>query len=309
MQILRGLDRYPADAPESVVALGAFDGVHLGHQEVIRTAVTRARALGVRAVAVTFDPHPLAVLVPAEAPPQILSLDERLELIGELGPDLALVIAFTFEFSKVEPEEFVAGILKARLRAREVVVGFNHTFGRGARGNARLLEELAAPLGLRVHVIPPRVVEGVVVSSSSIREALRGGDVRAAAALLGRPYTVRGRVEEGAGRGRALGFPTANLKPDHPLLLATGVYAGRARWEDGAADAVINVGVRPTFGEGELWVEAHLLDFSGALYGRTLALAFLARIRDEQRFPSAEALRARIREDVAEACRVLERSP
>lgn len=307
MEILRGLDRYPPEGPESVVALGAFDGVHLGHQEVIRTAVARARALGVRAVAATFDPHPLAVLAPAEAPPQIVTLEERLELIGALGPDLAVVIPFTLEFSKVEPEAFVTEILHGRLRALEVVVGFNHTFGRGARGDARLLEELAAPLGLRVHVTPPRVVDEVVVSSSSIRQALRTGDVRAAAVLLGRPYTVRGRVLQGAGRGHAVGFPTANLQPDRPPLLARGVYAGRAGWEGGSADAVINVGVRPTFGEGELWVEAYLLDFSGALYGKTLTLAFLARIRDEQRFTSVDALRARIREDVAEAARLLDR--
>lgn len=307
MQIIRGLDRYPPESPESVVALGAFDGIHLGHQQVIRTAVTRARALGVRAVAVTFDPHPATVLHPAEAPAQLLTLDERLELIGELGPDLTLVIPFTLEFSKVEAEEFVAEILAGRLRAREVVVGFNHTFGRGARGNARLLEELSAPLGLRVHVIPPLAIGDRVVSSSSIREALQAGDVRQAAALLGRPYTVRGRVLEGAGRGRAVGFPTANLKPDHPPLLAAGVYAGRARWEGGSAGAVVNIGVRPTFGEGELWIEAHLLDFTGGLYGRFLTLAFLARIRDEQRFPSVEALRAQIQQDVAQTRRLLER--
>lgn len=305
MLLIRGLQRYPADAPPSVVAQGSFDGIHLGHQAVIGTAVARARALGVRAVVVTFDPHPAAVLRPAEAPGEILPLEERLERIAALGPDVTLVIPFTPELSRVEAEEFVRDVLARRLRAREVVVGFNHTFGRGARGTPALLEREAAPLGIRVHVIPPLTVDGVVVSASSVREALRRGDVERAAALLGRPYTVRGPVGQGAGRGRQLGIPTANLVLPVAPLLATGVYASRAEWSGGAAPAVVNVGVRPTFGESVLTVEAHLLQVSPDLYGRTLTVAFLHRIRDEMRFPSAEALRSRIQEDIRIARRLL----
>src|SRR5262245_15278573 len=188
MRIIRGLDRYPADASPSVVAQGTFDGIHLGHQAVIGLAVERARSLGLQAVALTFDPLPIAVLRPAEAPPPILPLDERLERVAALGPDCALVIPFTPEFSRVEASAFVADILAGLVKAREVVVGFNHTFGRGAMGTPELLTALAEPLGIRVHVVPPLTVGGVVVSSSTLREALRQGDVVGAAALLRRPY-------------------------------------------------------------------------------------------------------------------------
>jgi riboflavin kinase/FMN adenylyltransferase len=301
MRVIHGLDRYPAEAPPSVVALGTFDGIHLGHRAVIGTAVERARALGVQAVALTFDPLPASVLRPGEALPEILSLEERLSRIAALGPDVALVIPFTLEFSRVEADAFVRDVLAGRLRAREVVVGFNHTFGRGARGTPDLLRDVAAPLAIRVHVVAPLRVDGVVVSSSSVREALRQGDVRRAASLLGRPYTIRGRVVRGAMRGRQLGFPTANLTPAGPMLLAAGVYAARAEWDGGSGPAVVNVGVRPTFGESTPTIEAHLLDVKVDLYDQPLSLAFVARIREEMKFPSVDALRARIGEDVAAA--------
>lgn len=308
MRIIRSLAQYPPDAPPSVVAQGTFDGIHLGHQEVIRTAVRRARDLGAQAVALTFDPNPAVVLRPGEAPPEILPLDERLDWIAELGPDVTLVIPFTLEFSRVEASAFVHDVLAGLLRAREVVVGFNHTFGRGARGTPEMLEALAAPLGVRVHVVPPLTVNGLVVSSSAVREALRRGDVGLAASLLGRPYAIRGVVTRGAERGRTLGFPTANIVPRVPSLLADGVYAGRVGWEGHSTPAVVNVGVRPTFGERVWTVEAHLLDLDADLYGRLLTVAFLARIREEMRFPSAEALRVRIGEDVRIARRLLARN-
>jgi riboflavin kinase/FMN adenylyltransferase len=301
MRIIRGLDRYPADAPPSVVAQGTFDGIHLGHQAVIRLAVDRARALGVPSAALTFEPLPIAVLRPAEAPPEILPLDERLERIAELGSDVAVVIPFTRQFSQVAAAAFVRDVLAGLLRAPEVVVGFNHTFGRGAQGTPELLRILGAPLGIRVHVVPPLMVNGVVVSSTSVREALRQGDVERAAGLLGRPYTLRGRVSRGARRGRLLGFPTANMAPPTALLLASGVYVARAAWDGESAGAVVNVGVRPTFDESTPTVEAHLLDASPDLYDRELTLAFLARIRDEMKFASVDALKTRIAEDVAAA--------
>ncbi len=309
MRIIRGLAQYPVDAPPSVVAQGTFDGLHLGHQAVIRTAVDRARARGFQAVALTFDPLPIAVLRPAEASAGIVPLEERLERIATLGPDIALVIPFTLEFSRVEAPAFVRDVLVGLVKAQEVVVGFNHTFGRGAQGTPDLLRELATPLGIRVHVIPPLTVDGVVVSSSAIRDALRQGDVQRAASLLGRPYTVRGRVGRGAMRGGALGFPTANLTPSTAWLLASGVYAGRGTWEGQSAAAVINVGVRPTFNESTPTIEAHLLDVSVDLYDRILTVAFAARIRDERKFPSVDALRARIAEDVAIARALLARVP
>ena len=305
MQIVRGLDQYRPDAPPSVVAQGTFDGIHLGHQAVIRTAVGRARTLQVRPVAVTFDPNPLAVLRPAEAPPELLPLEERLERIAELGPEVCVVIPFTVEFSRVEAEAYVREVLLGLLGAREIVVGFNHAFGRGARGTPELLRRLAEPAGVLVHVVAPLRVDGVAVSSTSIREALRDGDVGRAASLLGRPYTVAGVVARGAARGRALGFPTANLTGSPGVLVGDGVYTARASWAGNSAPAVVNVGVRPTVDGATRLVEAHLLDVTPDLYERRLTLTFLDRIRAERRFDSLEALRAQIAEDVVTARRML----
>ncbi len=264
-------------------------------------AVTRAREGGMVAVACTFEPHPMEVLQPGRAPAPIATLDERLELIGATGADTTVVLPFTRALAAIEPETFVKDVVLQRLQAREIVVGFNHTFGRGARGNAPLLEDLARQLGFRVDVVPPRIVDGVPVSSSEIREALRLGDVERAGRYLGRPYAIKGTVESGAGRGRTLGFPTANIRPDRPLLIATGVYAGRVEAEGVRHGAVVNVGVRPTFGESQLVVEAHLLDFTGSLYDLSVRLAFIGRVREERKFPGVDALRRQITEDVETA--------
>jgi riboflavin kinase/FMN adenylyltransferase len=187
MRIVQGLESYPPDADPSVVALGVFDGIHLGHRAILGTAVARGKARGARVVACTFDRHPMEVLRPARAPVPLTTLTERLELIAETGVNVALVLAFTPELATVEPEIFVKDVVVGRLHAQEVVVGYNHTFGRGARGDAALLRALGAPLGLVTHVVPPLLVDGVPVSSSEIRTVLREGDVRRAA-----PRTARG---------------------------------------------------------------------------------------------------------------------
>lgn len=305
MRILTGLPSFPPELRPSVVALGAFDGIHLAHAKILDTAVERARALGVSAVACTFDPHPAAVLRPALAPAPIATLEENLSRIARHGLDAALVIPFTREFSLIEAEVFVDLVLVRTLGVREVVVGFNHTFGAGARGTAALLLELGGRRGFVTHVLPPLQVDGLTVSSSTIREALREGGVELAGALLGRPYSVSGTVQRGAGRGRTLGFPTANLRPDRPLVLAAGVYAARARWDGHVADAVVNLGYRPTFDESQYWIEAYLFDFSGDLYDRPLTLDFLRRIRPERKFPGVEELRAQVFADMEEARRLL----
>ena len=309
MRILRDLPSFPPELRPSVAAFGAFDGIHLAHAKILDTAVERARALGVSAVACTFDPHPIAVLRPEKAPAPIATLEENLACIAERGLDATLVIPFTRDFSRMEAETFVDEVLVRTLGAREVVVGFNHTFGSGARGTAVLLRELGARHGFVTHVLPPLQVNGLTVSSSAIREALRDGDVEQARAFLGRPYSLTGTVRRGAGRGRTLGFPTANLKPDRPLVLAAGVYAARARWESRQAEAVVNIGYRPTFEESQYWVEAYLFDFAGDLYDRALTLDFLCRIRAEMKFPGVEALTAQVRADMAEARRLLRTQP
>lgn len=305
MQVIRGVESYPPDAGPAVVALGVFDGVHRGHQAILARAVARAREAGLTAVACTFDPHPLEVLQPDRAPVPISDLEERLGLIGATGVQATLVLAFTPELAAMEPETFVKEVLLDRLRAREVVVGFNHRFGRGARGDPALLQALAGRLGFQAHVMPPLTVDGVTVSSSGIRAALQAGDVERAARWLGHPYTITGRVEPGAGRGRALGFPTANIRPARPPLVPTGVYTAHLDLEGRRHPAVVNIGVRPTFGESRLVVEAHLLDFAGDLYDRDVRLALRRRLREERRFPDAEALRRQIASDVAQARREL----
>jgi|SRR5215470_10675106 len=301
MRILHGLASYPPDLSPCVTALGAFDGIHLGHALLITTAIERGRALGLPSVVCTFDPHPASVLWPERAPLPIATLDDNLERMRGLGADAALIIPFTLEFSRMEAEVFVHDVLVGTLGAREVIVGFNHTFGHDARGTAALLTELGPRWGFTARVLPPLRLQGQTVSSGAIRQLLGTGDAVRAAELLGHPYAISGTVRRGAGRGRTLGFPTANLKPDRPLVLAAGVYLARASWDGGTADAVVNVGYRPTFGEDQYWIEAFLLDFSGDLYEKTLRLEFLERIRPERKFESVDALKAQVMADIETA--------
>lgn len=301
MQIVQGLESYPPDSAPSVVALGVFDGVHLAHRAILDAAVSRARELGVQALACTFDPHPMEVLQPERAPVALTTIPERLDLMAETGLDGAVVIAFTRALAAMEPEAFVKDVLVGRLRAREVVVGFNHRFGRGARGDAAMLESLGERLGFRAHVVEPLQVDGVPVSSTEVRAALQRGDVAVARKFLGRPYSVGGSVVHGAGRGRTLGFPTANVQPDRPVLLPAGVYGCDLLLDGTARHAVVNIGVRPTFGEATTTVEAHVLDFSGDMYGRHVILRFHERLRPERKFASVEDLRTQIAEDIKEA--------
>jgi len=301
MRIVRGLESYRPESVAAAVALGAFDGIHLGHRAILGTAVTQARSGKLRALACTFDRHPMEVLQPEKAPLPITTLEERLELIAETGVDTTVVIPFTRTIAAVEPEAFVKDVLIDTLGARAIVVGFNHRFGRGARGDARLLESIAGPLGFTAHIVPAFLMDGVAVSSSEIRGALQRGDLPAAARLLGRPYSIRGEVVRGAGRGRTLGFPTANVRTERPLGLPVGVYVCQVGVGASRYQAVVNVGVRPTFGENELAIEAHLLDFVGDLYSQRVVLTFLRRLREERKFPSVDALRGQIALDVAAA--------
>jgi riboflavin kinase/FMN adenylyltransferase len=305
MRIVRGLPPVPPEPPPSAVALGIFDGVHAGHRSILGVAVAHARQAGLRAVACTFDPHPMEVLQPGRAPLPITTLDERLALIEACGLDATVVLPFTAELAAMEPEAFVKDVVVTRLGAREVVVGFNHRFGRGARGDAALLRSLGDRLGFRAHVVDPLRVGDEAVSSTAIRAALGRGDLESATRMLGRPYTLTGTISHGAGRGRTLGFPTANLVPTRPVLVAPGVYACHAETAGRRERAVVNVGVRPTFGEATLAVEAYLLDFAGDLYGQTMTLSFVSRIREERKFPSIDALKAQISADALEGRRRL----
>ena len=297
-----------AGAPPIAVAIGNFDGVHLGHQALLAEARARARHRGGPSAVLTFAPHPARLFAPAKAPPLIMSLERRLELFAEAGIDVAIVEAFTPAFAAIEADEFVRRVLAQDLAAGDLVVGYDFSFGRGRAGNVARLTALGAELGLGVAVIPPVTIDGIPCSSTRVRELCVEGEVRRAATLLSRPVEIEGRVVRGAARGRALGFPTANIVPDGELVPKIGIYAARTRLLDGpAAGAVhqtaLSIGRNPTFtgpGSGApVTVEAHLLDFDGDLYDRRLRLEILDRLRDEQRFESIDALIAQIAADVA----------
>jgi riboflavin kinase/FMN adenylyltransferase len=306
MRVVRHLAHLQRRLEGVVLTLGNFDGVHLGHQAILAAVVQRARASGGRAVVLTFEPHPLAVLAPERAPPTIQRLRDRLALLRELGVDVAVLQRFTPTFAALEPEAFVRDFVLGHLAVTDAVVGDDVTFGRNRAGTADTLRALGARFGFEVERVGPVEVDGERVSSTRLRALLRSGDVRGARRLLGRPYALRGRVVVGDRRGRTLGFPTANLHFPRDLLLpADGVYAVTAQVDGTMRDGVMNVGVRPTFGGLRHTVEVHLLDFAGDLYRRWLPLNVVERLRGEQTFDGPDALRAAIAADVSHAQRVL----
>ena len=308
MRVICHLAHLTAPLPRVVLTLGNFDGVHLGHQAIVRRAVAEARALGGQVVVLTFHPHPVAVLAPDRAPPMLQSLHDRLALLRDLGVDVTIVQRFTPGFAATEPEAFVRDFLQRHLDLRHVVVGYNVSFGRKRAGTVDTLRTLGARHGFAVDDVGPVTVGETKVSSSGVRALVAAGDVQGAQALLGRPFSLRGRVVRGEQRGRTLGFPTANLhRPSGLVLPADGVYAVRAVLNGRRHDAVLNVGVRPTFGELRRTIEAFLLDFDEELYGRWLTLELVERLRGEQRFAGVEALRQAIAADVARARDVLQR--
>lgn len=306
MRVIRHLERVGSRLPRVVLTLGNFDGVHLGHQAIVRRAVTEARALGGPAVVMTFYPHPITVVAPDRAPPLLQTLRDRLAALRALGTDLCVVQRFTPSFAGLEPAAFVRDVLLPRLEVAHVVVGYDVTFGRDRSGTVDTLRSLGATHDFTVDTVGPVTVDGFTVSSSAIRRLLAAGDVGQAARLLGRPYALRGRVVGGERRGRSLGFPTANLwcRP-RVLLPLDGVYAVRVRRDGLWQGGVLNVGIRPTFGNRQRTAEVHLLDWDGDLYGRTLEVELVERLRDEMRFAGPDALRSAIAADVARARAVL----
>lgn len=300
------LGRPPRDP---VIAIGIFDGVHRGHQALLERARAASGDGGGDVVALTFDPHPARLLAPALAPPLIVSVDRRVELLGAAGADVVVVEPFTRTLADTEDDAFARRILHRDLQARHVVVGYDFSFGRGRRGDVTRLEAFGRELGFGVSVVRRVSVHGLTCSSTKIREFVLEGRVEGAGVLLGRPFEITGAVEPGQQRGRALGFPTANLRPESELLPRAGIYAGRAVVLDGdqqSAVAAISIGTNPTFESGRgITVEAHLLDFSADLYGRRVRLELRERLRDEQRFASVEALVAQMHQDVARTREVM----
>jgi riboflavin kinase/FMN adenylyltransferase len=307
MKVVRGRQRIAAELGRPLraptVAIGNFDGVHRGHQALVETAAHLAGQAGGEAVVLTFDPHPAHFFAPHLAPPMIMPLQRRLELLAEFGAQVVVIESFDAAFAAIEAEPFVEEVLVRDLHARHVVVGYDFSFGHGRHGTPEVLTALGGRLGMGVTVVPAVMADGLVCSSTKIREFVHEGRVDGARLLLGRPFELTGEVVRGAGRGRGLGIPTANLRPEGELLPRTGIYAARARLLDGALErpAAVSVGTNPTFvpGAGELTVEAYLLDFDGDLYGKRLRLDLLARLREERRFASADELVAQIHNDIA----------
>jgi riboflavin kinase / FMN adenylyltransferase len=306
MKILRAIDELKSVPGPTHLAIGVFDGLHLGHQAVIARALESSRMTGGTAVVVTFHPHPVRVLRPEKAPRLLTSTLHKIKLIELLGVDTVLVLEFTTEFSKTAPEVFIEKLASASNRLSQICVGQEWTFGANRSGSVRLLTELAPKLGFQLGSVPPVSVDGQVVSSTLIRSAVESGDLESAAKFLGRPFTILGTVSEGKQLGRHLGFPTANLRAHNEQFPPNGVYAAKAWFQKNEYGGVVNIGVRPTIEKeaGERLLEIHLFDFDQEIYGQDIEVAFLDYLRPEQKFSGIEELQAQIQRDVAKARQV-----
>ena len=279
-----------------MIALGTFDGVHRGHQKVIRKAMSFARRVGVASLAITFDPHPQQLIVPERGLRLLTTLQEREELFSELGVDGVVVIRFNKRLQKLSYEAFVKKYLVNKLGVRRVFVGFDYAFGKGRKGDVSHLKQLGRKYNFEVSVVPPVSADHGAIKSRMIREFISSGQFSKALRLLGHPYQISGRVVKGSGRGEELGFPTANLKLDpHKLIPAQGVYAGKVLGKK----CVVNIGARPTFGTDHTVVEFHILNFNKDIRGKFLKGLLTRRLRDEQQFSDVEKLKRQIRKDIS----------
>lgn len=298
MEIIKGIENLKGPLRNPVVTLGNFDGVHLGHQRIFEKVKEEAGKIGGESVVVTFEPHPLKILSPEQCPPLLTPFKKKMMLIEETGVEKVLCIQFTRAFAELSPVEFVKSVLVDKIEAKKIIVGYNYRFGRGKSGDVESLKENCALFGVDVEVVDALRVTDTIVSSSKIRELIRDGEVEKASKLLGRDYPVIGRVIEGTKRGRALGFPTANLEMAEELYPKPGVYAVRVNWHCRRFNGLANIGFNPTFDAKVVSLEVHILNFDREIYGEELQVYFTERIRDEIRFPSTEGLINQIRKDI-----------
>lgn len=297
MKIFHGTENASILRP-TVLTLGVFDGLHLGHERIMQTVVERAKVVNAVSTAITFDPHPRAVLHPATSPPMLQTLDQRLANFEVLGIEQAIVIAFDKQFAAKPAEDFLREIVHDRLHAKEVYLGKGFAFGKGRGGDIELLRKLSSELGFFADEVPEVRLRGHRISSSRIRDGLACGHVNLARRMLGRPYGVEGVIIRGNRRGHTIGFPTANLKPHNRVIPKYGVYATATLVEGTWRRSITNIGVRPTFEQdAEPSIETYLFDFDGDLYGDVLRVRFLHRIRDERKFNGIEELKAQIEKD------------
>ena len=303
MDVFRHLRDLPS-LRHTAVTVGNFDGVHVGHQQVIAQTVRRASELGGKALGLTFVPHPVRVIAPGHEPARLTPIEQKLELMSQAGLDLTLVLHFDRRLAAMPAVQFAEDVLHRATGAGSIIVGRGFRFGQGRQGDVSLLAEVGRRRGFEVEPMGPILVGGEVVSSSRIRSALIGGQVELAARLLGRPYQVSGVVVRGDRRGRTIGFPTANLGGLRVLLPGRGVYACWVEVLGERRMAAVNIGDRPTFGRGRS-VEAFLLDFSGDLYGRKLTISFVSQLRSDQKFPDVAELIRQIKANVGQTRKIL----
>lgn len=309
MLLITDLKNITTKFTNSVITLGNFDGLHLGHQELIKMVIRKARETGAVSLVVTFRPHPLKILAPAKCPPLISIYEEKIRLFEKLGIDVLVKIPFTVDFSAMPPEDFVKDVLCGLLGAKEIFVGYNYRFGRGREGNVETLKKLGEKFGFTVREVEQVSLGGEVISSSKIRHLLKDGEVEHASRLLGRTYAITGIVVKGDGRGKGLGFPTANIVPKHTIIPADGVYAARLFVRDRLYDGIANIGMRPTFDKESLTIEVHVFDFSEDIYSEEVSLYFVKKIREEKKFKNADELILQIAADIRTAREILAGHP
>jgi riboflavin kinase/FMN adenylyltransferase len=301
MQVVSDLNNLKEKPCRTVLTIGNFDGVHLGHREVFRRVVDRARKLQGTAAVVTFEPHPLHMLAPEKAPLRLNTPEEKVRLLTASCIDLLVILNFTQQLAEMSAEDFVRNLLVDKLGVKHLIIGYDYAFGRNRQGNASFLEEKSREYGFTLEVLEPIRAEQQVHSSTAIREILKEGRVADAVNVLGRNFTLDGVVVHGDGRGRKLGFPTANLSTEKEILPCDGVYAVKVKWCDRYYDGVINIGHRPTFAGSKTTLEIHILDFQGDLYAERLRIYFVERLRGEQKFDSVEALQEAVLKDIERA--------
>lgn len=304
MQIITDIRKFKS-IKSPIVTLGKFDGVHKGHQKVLRAVKDRAAKLKFPSVVYTFEPHPLKIVAPHKSPPLLTTLKEKIELIKASGIDYLILARFTKEFAAQHPGEFAEDVLVKQLKAKEVWVGHDYAFGKGRTGTIEYLKELGKKFGFKVSVIPACKKRGIIISSSKIREYIRHGKVREAAGFLGRPYAVSGKVVKGRNIGRHLGFPTANIEIHNELIPKDGIYAVLALLGNKIYKGAVNIGIAPTFHTNKRAVEAHIINFKQNIYGKKLKIEFIQRLRGEKTFKSAKGLANQIKRDVEKVKKIL----
>jgi len=306
MEIIRELGNLNKSYPNTVLTIGNFDGVHLGHQKILSMVMKEARARKGTPMVMTFDPHPMKVLAPERDVRLLITFEEKMRLMKSAGIRVLLSIPFTKEFANMLPDHFITEVLANKIRAKAIIIGSQYAFGKNKKGTIDLLRRRGKKYGFTVHAVRHAKIHGHIVSSSSIRTLLMKGAVKEVSLFLGRAYSIEGKVIRGKGRGqKILHIPTANITTPVEISPKEGVYAVRIGWEGNIFNGVANIGKNPTFGNADVSYEVHIFNFSGNLLGKNLRIYFLDRIRNEQTFPETESLEKRIREDMKQAGEIL----